>query len=75
MHISFSFNNRFLILFTSCVCLFSGTLLEDRVISQDDIEVQLPLFVRSNEELLDQIFEEGKSDRLCRFIKTKKLKV
>ena len=71
----FSFNNRFLILCTSFLCLFSGTLLQDQALPSDDFEMQLPLFVGSKDELLDQIFEEAKSDRLCRFIKNKKLKV
>ncbi|MDA0347960.1 MAG: hypothetical protein O3C20_11230 [Verrucomicrobia bacterium] len=50
-------------------------MLQDQTVPSDDFEMPLPLFVGSKDELLDQIFEEAKSDRLCRFIKIKKLKV
>jgi hypothetical protein len=39
----------------------------------DDFEFHL--LVGSKDELLETIFEEEKSDRLCRFIKSRKLKV
>jgi len=72
---SLFFNNRSLIICTSLVCLFSGTLLQNQVIYEDDFVALLPHVTASKEELLDQIFEEAKSDRLCRFIKTRRLKV
>lgn len=39
-----------------------------------DPEEPLPFITESNDGLLDQIFEEEKSDRVCRFLKSRKLK-
>jgi hypothetical protein len=37
-------------------------------------EEPLPFSLVSNDELLDQIFEEEKSDRIIRFIRNRKMK-
>ena len=58
----------------SLICLFAVGLLLLENISKTDPEEPLSFILVSNEELLDQIFEEEKSNRVCRFIKTRKMK-
>jgi len=65
-------------------CIFAAGLLGLSVLAMTmsqpnrandaDSETHLPFVVGSGEEFLDQIFEEEKSNRICRFIKVKKMK-
>jgi len=71
MRDSIKFNpGRWLLLVAMAVILSASSSL----IEPDRVQVDMPL-ASANESLLDQIFEEEKSDRLCKFIKNKESKV
>lgn len=56
------------------LCLFAATLFLSGIDSNADSEPSLPFLLVANEELLDLIFEEEKSNRICRFMKNRKMK-
>ncbi len=56
------------------LCLFATSAYQSNVSIETDPEVPSSFIVVSGEEFLDQIFEEEKSNRICRFIKVKKMK-
>jgi hypothetical protein len=66
---------RFLMTGTALACLLTANLIPAGSSSSTEPEVPLPFIVGSNEKLLDQIFEEEKSNRICRFMKIRKMKV
>lgn len=65
---------------TACfvvACLYLGSPsspLSDNTL-QTGLIAPLPVITGAEEELLDQIFEEEKSDLICRFLKNRKMKV
>ena len=64
-------------IFAACSCalfIFTGVVSQPGLSPTTDPEAPLPSIYAANEELLDQIFEEEKSNRICRFIKNRKMK-
>lgn len=56
------------------LCLVGGFNSALNNTSRPGPEAPMLFLAAGNDELLDQIFEEEKSDRVCRFLKNRKLK-
>ena len=65
---------RFLTTGIACLCLLAAHVYQPKSSFVTDPEVPMPFIAGSTEEFLDQIFVEEKSNRICRFIKIKKMK-
>ena len=65
---------RYLAAGIASLCLFATNAYQSNISIETDPGVPSPFIVVSGEEFLDQIFEEEKSNRICRFIKVKKMK-
>ena len=69
-----SVSKKFLLTGSTCVCLLTVNLNQNEISQTADPEAPLPFIAASNDELLDQIFVEEKSNRICRFMKSRKMK-
>lgn len=69
-----SVGKRFIALGVASLCLTTVYTHQPDVSVETDPGVHSPFIVDSGEEFLDQIFVEEKSNRICRFIKVKKMK-
>ena len=65
---------RFLTAGFASLCLLATNAYQTNVSIETDPGVPSSFIVDSGEEFLDQIFVEEKSNRICRFIKVKKMK-
>ena len=65
---------RFIALGVAALCLTTVHTYQPVSSVETDPGVHSPFIVDSGEEFLDQIFVEEKSNRICRFIKVKKMK-
>ena len=57
-----------------CLGLLAACAYRPESSFEADPEEPMPFISGSSEEFLDQIFVEEKSNRICRFIKIKKMK-
>lgn len=65
---------RFLTTGLVSLCLLAVYAYQPKSSFEADPEVPTSFIAGSGEEFLDQIFVEEKSNRICRFIKIKKMK-